>query len=371
MLANPTALTRDLAHEVDVMHADRRVDLVAVFGPEHGFRGTAQAGGSQGSYDDPATGLPVYDLYAKTQDEITQIIGGAGIDVLLVDIVEIGVRYYTYIWSMYQAMVACARLGIGYVVLDRPSPLGASHPRGPVLHPALSTFVGLKPIAMDYAMTMGELARLDNAEFVPDDAGGRAADLTVVPVQGWRRDDDADTTGLPWVLPSPNIPTLDSAFVYAGNGLFEGTNLSEGRGTTKPFETVGAPYADYHWAATLNDQDLPGVAFREAYFSPTFSKYVGQTCAGVELHVNDRRAYDPVRTAVAMIVSARRLYPDDFAWRYDTGDPVDPYDVDKLAGSSLLRDAVDAGQDTDAVVATWHDELRAFERIRSAHLMYR
>lgn len=370
-ISNPTGVRRDLQHEVDVMHSHSPVNVVAVFGPEHGFRGTAQAGGSQGFYTDAKTGLPVYDLYGATIASTVDIYTKAGVDLMLFDIQEIDARFYTYIWTMYRSMAAAAIRGIPFVVLDRPAPLGGTRVAGPVLRPALSTGVGVKPICQQYGMTMGELARLFNSEFVPADAGGKKADLVVVPLRGWSRDMDYYATGLPWVLPSPNIPTVDSAFVYPGNGMFEGTNLSEGRGTTKPFQMIGAPYVDYHWVDALNAQHLPGVTFRENYFAPTFNKYLNETCGGVELYVTDRRAYDPIRTAVAMIITAKKLYPAGFQWRYDTGDPIDPYWIDKLSGSDYLRTAVDAGRTTDEVVAGWQPELAAFKAVRAKYLIYR
>lgn len=370
IIANPTSITTDLQHEVDVMHGSSDVDLIAVFGPEHGFRGTAQAGGSQGFYTDEKTGLPVYDLYAKTVDEMADAFTKAGVDTVLFDIQDVSARFYTYIWTMYSAMKAAATLGTRFVVLDRPNPLGGARATGPVLHPHWSTGVGLEPIAQQHAMTVGELAGLFAAEFIPAETSGSRVDLTVVAMQGWRRGMDYDATGLPWVMPSPNMPTVDTAFVYPGLGMFEGTNLSEGRGTTRPFELIGAPYADYHWAEALTAARLPGVEWREAYFAPTFSKFVNETCAGVQAFVTDRTAFDAIRTAVAMIVTAKRLYPADFAWRYDTGDALDPYWIDKLSGSDYLRTAIDAGNDTDAVVAGWQGELRAFGAMRQKYLIY-
>lgn len=371
IIANPTSVLPDLTHEVDQMHASPEVNLIAVFGPEHGFRGTAQAGGSQGYYIDAQTGLPVYDLYGADIAGSAALITKSGIDVLLIDLLDISTRFYTYIWTMYRALAACAQLGIPFVVLDRPNPAGGIRATGPVLHPHWETDVGFRPIAQQHGMTMGELAKLFNAEFVPADANGKRADLTVSRVRGWQRGEYWDATGLPFVLPSPNIPTLDSALVYPGLGMFEGTNLSEGRGTTKPFQTIGAPYIGYHWVDSLRSQDLPGVDFREAYFIPTFNKYVNETCGGVELFITDRRRFDPITTGVAMMITAKRIYPEHYAWRYDTGDPIDPYWVDKLSGSDYLRKAIDAGKSTSQVVAGWQGELEAFRRLRSRFLLYR
>lgn len=364
ILANPTSITADLAHEVDVMHGSAEVNLTAVFGPEHGFRGTAQAGGSEGFYTDEKTGLPVYDLYGKDVAGVVDLMSKSNIELLLFDIQDIGARFYTYIWTMYTAMQAVAGLGVPFVVLDRPNPVGGNPAIGPVLQPQWESGVGLAPIAQRHGMTVGELAQLFNGEFI----GGKTVELNVIPVQGWRRDQDYDQTGLPWVAPSPNMPTTNSAFVYPGLGMFEGTNMSEGRGTTKPFELIGAPYVDHHWAEALNSAGLTGVQFREAYFVPTFHKFVNQTCGGVEVQVTDRDGFDPIRTAVEMFITAKTLYAKDFVWRYEANNP---YWIDKLSGSDYLRTAIDAGKTTDEVVAGWQADLATFERLRERYLSYR
>jgi uncharacterized protein YbbC (DUF1343 family) len=362
VISNPTGVIRDLHHEVDVMHASGAVDLRAVFGPEHGFRGSAQAGGSEGSYADPRTGLPVYDTYSKSSTEIAGYFTKAGIDTVTYDIQDAGARFYTYIWTMYDSMVAAAQAGVRFVVLDRPNPLGGRGATGPVLHKEYATFVGRQPIAQQHGMTVGELARLFNTEFL-----GGTVDLSVIAMRGWRRWTAFEETGLPWVIPSPNMPTVDTAFVYPGTGLFEATNLSEGRGTTRPFEIIGAPYVDWHWVDTLNGLGLAGVEFREAYFAPTFSKWLGQDCAGVQLFVTDRESFDSIRTAIAMIVTARRLYKSDFAWR----ESAKPYWIDTLTGSDQVRLAIDAGADTSAVVAGWQGDLARFRAVRGRYLLYK
>ena len=366
VIANPTSVTTALTHEVDVMHASSDVDLVAVFGPEHGFRGTAQAGGSEGDSIDPRTGLPVYDLYAKSWQDMQGIFDKAGVQTVMFDIQDVGARFYTYIWTMYDAMTAAAATGRRFVVLDRPNPIGGVHVAGPRLEPRLETGVGKAPIVQQHGMTVGELARLFAAEFVPARAGS-SVELTVVPLTGWRRGDD--NTGLRWVAPSPNIPTVSTAQVYAGLCYFEGTNLSQGRGTTQPFEIVGAPYLDERWATALSAMQLPGAMFREAAFAPTSSTYSGQVCRGVQTYVTDAAAFDAVRTAVAMLIALKRIYPD-FAWRYDTGDPIDPYWLDKLAGTDQVRLDIDAGKDVDQVVAGWQSGLNEFRAMRAKYLMY-
>jgi uncharacterized protein YbbC (DUF1343 family) len=372
-IANPTSVTGDLTHEADVMHGAAEVNLVAVFGPEHGFRGTAQAGGGEGTTTDAKTGLPVYNLYGTDVASTVSVIRQSGVESLVFDIQDAGARFYTYIWTMYLSMVAAAVLEIPFLVLDRPNPLGGLRPSGPVVRPGLETFVGMKPISQQHAMTAGELARLFNAEFVSGDAGGKQADLTVVPMTGWRRGMSYAQTGLPWVMPSPNMPTPDTASVYYGTCLFEGTNLSEGRGTTRPFELVTAPYADYRWADTLDAEltaiGLAGAArFREEYVQPGFDKYSGQVCGGVQVYITNAGAFDAITTAVAMLVTAKKLYAGDFGWQYPGRDPLW---IDKLSGSSWIRTSVDAGRPTREIVAGWQADLAEFARLREKYLLYR
>ncbi|MEV5988951.1 DUF1343 domain-containing protein [Streptomyces sp. NPDC052051] len=358
VVTNPTGVTRDVRHIVDVMHADRRVNLAAVFGPEHGFRGTAQAGGSEGRYDDPATGLPVYDTYLKSGQPLADVFTASGVDTVVFDIQDAGARFYTYIWTLYDCMEAAALAGKRFVVLDRPNPMTGREALGPVLHPEFATFVGRQPIAQAHGMTVAELARLFNGEFLT----GRVR-LETVLMTGWSRSQFYDASGLPWVPPSPNMPTPDTALVYAGTCLFEGTNLSEGRGTTRPFELLGAEGVDGRWAEAANALGLPGARFREAYFAPTFSKFQGVTVGGVQLHVHDRAAFDPVRTGIGLLVTAKRVW-SDFAWRSDNW-------IDKLTGSTRVRTMIDAGADTDAVVAGWRQELAAFRKVRKGYLLYK
>jgi uncharacterized protein YbbC (DUF1343 family) len=358
VVTNPTGVTRDVRHIVDVMHADDRVDLVAVFGPEHGFRGTAQAGGSEGRHDDPATGLPVYDTYRKSGRPLADVFTASGVDTVVFDIQDVGARFYTYIWTLYDCMEAALLAGKRFVVLDRPNPVTGRAALGPVLHKEFATFVGREPIAQAHGMTVAELARLFNGEFLT-----APVPLETVRMSGWRRSDFYDASQLPWVPPSPNMPTPDTALVYPGTCLFEGTNLSEGRGTTRPFELLGAEGIDGRWAAAAAAEDLPGVRLREAYFTPTFSKFQGRTVGGVQLHVHDRAAFDPVRTGIALLVTARRVW-SGFAWRSD-------HWIDKLTGSARVRTMIDAGAGTDAVVAAWQEELAAFRRTRAQYLLYR
>ncbi|MFF0475757.1 exo-beta-N-acetylmuramidase NamZ domain-containing protein [Streptomyces sp. NPDC004284] len=358
VVTNPTGVTPDARHIVDVMHADERVDLVAVFGPEHGFRGTAQAGGSEGRYDDPATGLPVYDTYLKSGQPLADVFTASGVDTVVFDIQDVGARFYTYIWTLYDCMAAAALAGKRFVVLDRPNPVTGRAALGPVLDRAFATFVGREPIAQAHGMTVAELAGLFNGEFLTTPVA-----LETVRTTGWRRSEFFDATGLPWVPPSPNMPMPETALVYSGTCLFEGTNLSEGRGTTRPFELLGAEGVDRRWADAANALGLPGVRFREAYFAPTFSKFQGKTVGGVQLHVHDRDAFDPVRTGIGLLVTARGSW-SGFAWRAD-------HWIDKLTGSTRVRTLIDAGAGVDEVVGAWEADLAAFRAVREGYLLYR
>ncbi|MFF1737811.1 exo-beta-N-acetylmuramidase NamZ domain-containing protein [Streptomyces sp. NPDC058247] len=357
-VTNPTGVTHDVKHIVDVMHADERVKLTAVFGPEHGFRGTAQAGGSEGRYDDPATGLPVYDTYLKSGQALADIFTASGVDTVVFDIQDAGARFYTYIWTLYDCMEAAQLAGKKFVVLDRPNPVTGRNAYGPFLHKEFATFVGRREISQAHGMTVTELARLFNGEYL-----AKPVELQTVLMTGWKRRDFYDASGLPWVPPSPNMPTPDTALVYSGTCLFEGTNLSEGRGTTRPFELLGAEDVDGRWAAAANELRLPGVDFREAYFAPTFSKFQGKTIGGVQIHVRDRAAYDPVRTGIALLVTAKKSW-SGFAWRSDNW-------IDKLTGSTQVRTMIDAGASTDEVVAAWQGELAAFRAVRARYLTYK
>lgn len=355
VITNPTGILSTLDHIVDAMHGT--VNLVAVFGPEHGFRGTMQAGGSEGNARDPRTGLPIYDIYGADPEKLAALLRKAGVERLVFDIADVGARFYTYIWTMYTAMLAAARAGASFVVLDRPNPIGPMV-AGPRLDPRFASGVGMLPIAQQHGMTVGELARLFHAEYPQ----GHPAELEVIPVQGWSRRDPFTATGLPWVPPSPNMPTPDTAAVYPGTGLFEGTLLSEGRGTTRPFEIIGAPGIDWRWAEELNATKLPGIRFRETYFVPTFSKFANTPCGGVQLHRTG--ATEPIRVAVTMLVSARRLYPRVFGWRQDNL-------IDQLSGSDRLRRMVDSGAPAADIVGSWEQELADFRRQREPYLLYR
>jgi len=358
LVTNATGLDSHLRSDVDrfVTHPD--FTLVALFGPEHGVRGDVQAGDKVSSSRDAATGLPVHSLYGAHREPTPAML--AGIDMLVFDIQDVGTRFYTYPYTLAGVMRAAKRAGIPVVVADRPDPLGGVQVEGPVLEPALASFVGLFPIPLRHGMTIGELASLFNAEF------GIGAELHVVAMQGWRRGDEPLRGALPWVPPSPNMPTPDTALVYPGMGLLEGTNVSEGRGTTRPFETLGAPWVDARaLAERLNAMALPGVRFRPTWFTPTFSKHAGQACGGVQLHVTDRAAFRPVRTGVAVLKALHDQHPHDFDFL-----PGEPPFFDRLAGVPWLREAIARGDTLDAIEARWQAPLADFLRLRQRHLRY-
>lgn len=364
VLSNQTGVLADLTHIIDAMAA-AGVRPAALFGPEHGFRGTGQAGASEGDSVDPRTGIPVYDTYRTDASDLAALYRREGINTVVFDVAHAGagVRFSTHIWAMYRAMQAATLTGAAFVVLDRPCLVGR-RALGPVLHPAYASGVGLKPIAQQHGMTAGELARMFSELFLPADTGGRRlSDLRVVPVSGLRGADLFADTGLTWVPPSPNMPTPTTALTYPGTCMFEGTTWSEGRGTCTPFETIGAPGVTWNWAEKLNALGLPGVRFRETYFAPTFDQFAGQTCGGVQLHVTDPRAMDAVRTGVAMLVTAKQLYPSTFGWTPNGH-------FDKLTGSDRMRTMVDAGASTDDIVGSWQDELARFCTQREPFLLY-
>ncbi|WP_211658851.1 exo-beta-N-acetylmuramidase NamZ family protein [Phytoactinopolyspora halophila] len=345
LITNYTGALPDLGRNIEALLASG-VPLTALFGPEHGLHGTAQAGASETGARDPESGLPLYDTYQRSGRDLDELVASSGVDCLLFDIQDIGTRFYTYVWTMYDLMVTAARLDLRFVVLDRPNPITGRNPEGPFLDAAYSSFVGRHSIPIRHGLTAGELARYLNRTAVPDDAG-RPADLDVVTMSGWQRSMHIDDTGLPWVMPSVNIPTPDTALVYPGTGLFEGTNLSEGRGTTRPFELIGAPYVDGRWAGALNERELPGARFRDVRFTPTFHKHAHELVRGVQVYITDRFQFRPVHTAVVMLHTLAQLYPGDFGWREPTAGGSRAYFIDLLWGSGTLRATIDAGDDPE------------------------
>jgi uncharacterized protein YbbC (DUF1343 family) len=365
LIANPTTVDASLRHGIDRLVECPAAELTVVFGPEHGFRGHAQDQVELADDVDHRTGLPIRSLYGTTRAPSQEML--AGLDAVVFDIQDVGSRYYTFIWTMAYAMAACARDHVEMIVLDRPNPIGGELVEGNLIERSHRSFVGLYPIPNRHGMTVGELARLFNEEF------GIGCGLTVVPMKGWSRSMYFDQTGLPWVMPSPNMPTLDTAIVYPGACLIEGTNVSEGRGTTRPFEIVGAPWIDPdRLAAELEELGLPGVRFRPLTFEPAFDKFAGVVCGGFQQHVMDRRSYRPLRTGLAILKTLRRFWSSEFAWR----EPPYEYEterlaIDILAGGGQVRDQIGSDLPLDDMEATWHGELEHFKRIREGYLLYK
>jgi uncharacterized protein YbbC (DUF1343 family) len=308
--------------------------------------------------------VPVYSLYSDTREPTAEMF--KGVDVLVIDLQDIGARIYTYIYTMANCLRAAARHGVPVIVCDRPNPIGGTQVEGSALVPGFESFVGQFPLPMRHGMTIGELARLFNDEF------GLGANLEIAPMERWHRSMYWDQTRLPWIMPSPNMPTLDSAIVYPGTVLFEGVMLSEGRGTTRPFELVGAPWIDADkFAAAMNALELPGVYFRPAVFQPTFQKYAQEACGGCQIHVLQRQEFQPVLTGVALIDMFRRFDPGRFAWRpppYEYEHHKAPIDI--LAGSSALRRQIETETPLKAVAASWSTDEASFERVRRPYLLY-
>ena len=365
VVCNPASVSGELRHTVDRIWAAPGVTLGGIFGPQHGFRSDVQdnmAETPNGRH--PRYGVPIYSLYSDTREPTAQMLDD--IDLLVIDLQDVGTRVYTYVYTMANCLRGAQTHGVPVVVCDRPNPIGGAVVEGPVLQSGYESFVGQFPIPLRHGMTIGELARLFNEQF------GIGAALTVSGLEGWARATYQDEAGVPWVMPSPNLPTLDSAVVYPGTVLVEGTNLSEGRGTTRPFELIGAPWIDGEAISDdLNRMSLPGVLFRAVQFEPTFQKHAGQPCGGCQIHVTDRRAFMPVLTTVALLQTCRQSGPEPFAWRsppYEYEEIKPPIDV--LSGSDRLRMQLDEDKPATEIAAGWAAEVTAFEELRAHYLLY-
>jgi uncharacterized protein YbbC (DUF1343 family) len=366
IVSNPASVDGSLTHIVDALMADREITVSAIFGPQHGFRSDVQDNMIETPHgEDAVRRVPVYSLYSDTREPTAEML--AGLDAMVIDLQDIGARIYTYVYTMANCLRACARHGVDVIVCDRPNPIGGADVEGPMLEAGHESFVGQFPIPMRHGMTIGELARLFNDHF------GIGARLEVVPMTDWSRHMYADEAGAPWVMPSPNIPTLDSAIVYPGTVLFEGTLASEARGTTRPFELVGAPWVQAErMAAGLNRRGLPGVHFRPAVFEPTFQKHARVACGGCQIHVLDRRVFQPVLVGVALIEAIRAEDPSRFAWRQPPYEyEHDKMPIDILSGSPALREAIDGGTPAESIAREWPSSHTAFLAARQRHLLYR
>jgi uncharacterized protein YbbC (DUF1343 family) len=367
LVCNPTAVDRRLGHAADLFHDARGVRLAALFGPEHGVRGDIQYMTPVRNERDRRTGVRVHSLYGNRPESLRPAQKALrGLDALVFDIQDVGARYYTYQATMLFCMEAAAHAKLAFFVLDRPNPVGGRAVEGPALRPGFGSFCGVHDVAVRHGLTVGELAGLYREERGLDLA------LTVIPCRGWRRNMFQRDTGLPWVFPSPNMPTPETALVYPGMCLLEGTNLSEGRGTTRPFELFGAPWLDAgRLAEALDASDLPGARFRPVHFVPTWDKHAGARCHGVEVAVVDREAFRPFRTGIACVAAARAQNPGRFRWRteaYEFVERVPAFDL--LCGSARERDALERGKGWRDLATEWAREERAFRKRRSRHLLY-
>jgi uncharacterized protein YbbC (DUF1343 family) len=365
VVCNHASVDRGFVHIVDRLAASDDVTLTAIFGPQHGFRSDVQDNMIETPHrDDLSRRVPIYSLYSETREPTAEML--KGIDVLLIDLQDIGARIYTYIYTMANCLRACGRHGVPVIVCDRPNPINGVDVEGQTLVPGYESFVGLFPIPMRHGMTIGELAGFFNRTF------SLGATVDVARMEGWRREMYADAANLPWVMPSPNMPTLETAIVYPGTVLFEGTMLSEGRGTTRPFELIGAPWIEAErFAREMNALGLPGAYFRPAVFEPTFQKHAKTTCGGCQIHVTDRVAFRPVLTGAALIQMFRKQNPDKFAWRQP------PYEyeheklpIDILAGSNTLREQIERGVAPADIADSWRDDEAAFRQARQPFLLY-
>ncbi|MBK7541933.1 MAG: DUF1343 domain-containing protein [Candidatus Competibacteraceae bacterium] len=367
VVCHPASVDAELRHALDLLQA-AGARIEAIFGPEHGARGEAQdMEGVEDMALDPRLRVPVHSLYGATFDSLTprreQL---AGLDALVIDLQDVGARYYTFVWTMALCMDAAGKAGVRVVVCDRPNPIDGLTVEGNLIKPGFESFVGLHPAPNRHGLTPGEIARYVQRY------RGIECDLTIMPLRGWRRDMFFEETGLPWVYPSPNMPTVDTALVYPGMCWVEATELSEGRGTCRPFEVAGAPGVDPEGLAVeLARRELPGCRFRPLYFRPKFQKHAGGTCGGVQIHITDRRRFDSCAVGAAFLQSVKRVAPEVFAWREKPYEFVtDIPAIDLLAGDDKLRLALKAGADLNDLAAEWARERAAFQDVRQTVSLY-
>ena len=365
LICHPASVDHDFRHAADLFSKHPDINLTALFGPQHGIRGETQDNMIEWEgFHDARTGVMAYSLYGEVRQPTPEML--KDVDVLVVDLQDVGTRVYTFIYTMALAMQAARGAGKRVVVLDRPNPIGGVGVEGNLLEPGHESFVGMFPIPMRHGLTIAELARLFNEEF------GIGCELEVVPMQGYKREFWFDDTDARWVIPSPNMPTVEAATVYPGMVLVEGTKFSEGRGTTRPFEISGAPYADaYQLAEHLNNLQLPGIHFRPHSFKPTFQKHVTELCHGVQLHVTDRETFKPVITGVALIKAMCDLYPAGFKWQQPPYEYIYnrlPFDV--IAGTAKLREQIESGASLEDVTSSWQAGEKEFTERRQRYLLY-
>jgi uncharacterized protein YbbC (DUF1343 family) len=365
LVAHPASINHRIRHAAGIFGSSKKFRLTAIFGPQHGILGQTQDNMVEWEdFRDPASGLPVYSLYGNTRKPQPEML--TDIDALVIDLQDVGSRYYTFIWTLELCMQACHEAGKSVIVLDRPNPIGGHLTEGPVLKPEFASFVGLRPLPVRHGMTIGEMGTYLRDAFYP------GLDYRVIPMLKWKRKMLFDQTGLPWVMPSPNMPTPDTALVYPGMCLLEGTNISEGRGTTRPFEIFGAPFIHSETIINvLKDLKLPGVVFRPLSFQPTFQKHAGSLCGGAQIHVTDRGKFRPFKTGVAVLKAVHNTYPRDFVWKqppYEYEEIELPIDI--LAGNDRLRKDIEAWKDLDEMEKWWKEEAKGFEKTRKKYLLY-
>ncbi|MGB7924722.1 MAG: DUF1343 domain-containing protein [Pyrinomonadaceae bacterium] len=365
LICNQSSVDHELRHAADLFHEREEINLTALFGPQHGIRGDVQDNMVETAHAvDRKTGIPIYSLYSETREPTEQML--ENVDALVFDMQDVGCRIYTFIYTLANCMRAAERYGKRVIVCDRPNPITGEAVAGTVLEPEYASFVGQFPLATRHGMTVAELARMFKEGF------GIGCELETVLMEGWSREQWMDETDAPWVMPSPNMPTLETATVFPGAVHLEGTQLSEGRGTTRPFELIGAPYIDSdEYARHLSEHDLPGAHFRACGFQPTFQKHAERTCGGVQIHVLDRREFEPVMTGVATVKAAYDLYPDHFRWKeppYEYEADKNPFDV--IAGTGRLRASIEGGESLENIVAGWQAGLEEFKRAREGYLLY-
>lgn len=365
LVCNQASVNHDFRHSADVLRKREGIDLKALFGPQHGIRGDVQDNMVETPHTlDRETGLPVYSLYSETREPTEEML--SDVDVLVCDLQDVGCRIYTFVYTIANCMRAAAKFGKRVVVCDRPNPIDGVEVEGNVLEPEFASFVGQFPIPTRHGMTAGELSRMFNSHW------GINCELEVVTMDGWSRELWFDETDAPWVMPSPNIPTLDSATVFPGTVHIEGTQVSEGRGTTRPFEFVGAPYIDAaDFERHLQGEGLPGVRFRASNFLPTFQKHSGVVCGGVQIHVTDRRIFKPVVTGVAVVKACFDMYGESLRWKeppYEYVFDKNPFDV--ISGTDKLRSSIERGDSLEAIRDSWAEGLSEFLTLRTEYLLY-
>jgi uncharacterized protein YbbC (DUF1343 family) len=365
LVCNQASVDHNYQHAADLLHQHPELDLRALFGPQHGIRGDVQDNMIETEHGiDRKTGLPVHSLYSETREPTEAML--RDIDVVVFDMQDVGCRIYTFVYTLANCMRAAKKWGKRVVVCDRPNPISGAVISGNVLEPEYASFVGQFPIPTRHGMTVAELARMFKDHF------NIGCELEVLSMDGWRREYWHDETDAPWVMPSPNMPTLNSATVFPGTVHFEGTQLSEGRGTTRPFELIGAPYIDPDaYAANLNALGFPGVFFRSCGFQPTFQKHAGVSCGGVQIHVKDRKSFEPVITGVALVKLAYDMYPDQFRWKdppYEYVYDQNPFDV--ISGTNKIREAIEQGSQLQEIESSWKVGLAEFRTLREGYLMY-